>query len=580
AKFLSSYPTDFQPTANPLVGLHTRNDANGDREDTTLSRVDADLGKHSLFFRLVWNKQEASEALIQRTMRWVYPMPVKNWEISDSFMISPTMFNEVRIGYNHYPVARHIQAVNPQDNVDLPGVGPVPKQGGVVSVPGLSALLASDSLLTDTPTKMFVDNFDWVHGRHTIKSGFEVRDLNSKRIQFGQGTWYFYNSIDDLTRDNIYALELPFGNPGRGFHYQNYAGYVQDNWRISRRLQLNLGVRYEYYTVFSGPFGLATRDPYGQRTKLGDPLWEPNRYNFAPRAGLALDLTGSGRTILRLGAGIFYNAPQPWFYYNMAWVAPNLGLAPDVNVTDLPASWKPISFPFPDARLEEVRTDPSKAPPGLAAGFLAPDRHHPDEYSEQYNISVQHAFTDTFAVQAAYVGNRALHMLAYRMPNPIDPVTGTRPHAEIGPIWFAENAGRLWYNGLQISANKRLSHGVSFAAYYSWAKAMQYYNADGASSRDTNTQDFNNIAGSTGPKVGEVRNIVTIVHSYELPTWRLTQSGIGRSVLGGWTLQGILTARSGLPLNILVGRDNVGNGLGGNQRPDVVPGVDPYAHTP
>jgi hypothetical protein len=129
---------------------------------------------------------------------------------------------------------------------------------------------------------------------------------------------------------------------------------------------------------------------------------------------------------------------------------------------------------------------------------------------------------------------------------------------------------------LQLSVNKRLSHGLNFDFYYTWSKAMQYNNADNSYVRDSVTQDFNWIGGSRGPKVTDVRHRVTTVYSYLIPTGSFASQGPLNAVFGGWTVQGILSYRSGFPLNVVTGRDNVGTGRPDGQRPDAVPGQDPY----
>src|SRR5207249_7457944 len=101
---------------NPLIGLHRRNDTATDDEFTSLSRVDANLGKHRLGFRLAWNDQNATNPFVREDIRQVLPIPVKNWTISDYIAISPTIQNEIRFGYNHYPVSRHTESINPADN--------------------------------------------------------------------------------------------------------------------------------------------------------------------------------------------------------------------------------------------------------------------------------------------------------------------------------------------------------------------------------------------------------------------------------------------------------------------------------
>jgi hypothetical protein len=578
-KFFNDFsPTTQTPTTNPLVGFHRRNDAQRVTEDTTLSRIDANLGKHRLSGRLVWNDQLVSNPLLSPVIHQLLPVPVKNWAFSDFMLISSTMSNEMRFGYNHYPISRHVAHDNPDNNVLVPGVGMLTKDGRGVTAPGLTGITTVDSLSSDTPTYMGVDNFNWIRGAHTFKAGFEVRATDSKRTQFGGNVVHMYNSLPDLISDTIFSLELDFGNPGRGYQYYTYAGYFQDEWKVNRRMQLNLGVRYEYYTVFAGSIGLATTDPFGPRTLRGESIWEPDRNNFAPRAGLVVDLTGKGQTVLRMGGGITYGPPQPFYYYDDAWIDARVPSFPVVNVVDIPASLRPVRFPFPNSFVQDVRDDPSKLPSGLVPGLLAPDRNRRDEYSGQWNLSLQHALTKNLALQASYVGNRALKLYQGALLNPINPVTGIRPHADIGPAWLQQNSGRSWYHALQVSARQRMTKGLTLDAYYTYSKTMQYGAADSNFQKDGLTQDFFNIAGSIGLSPGEVQHRFTLVHSYEVPSPRFASQGPGRFLLGGWTLQGIMDARTGQPLNIVVGRDVVGNGQGGPQRPDAT-GADQRLYT-
>jgi hypothetical protein len=513
-------------------------------------------------------------------VRQYLPVPVKNWAASDYMALSTTMSNEVRFGYNHYPISRHISALDPNSNISVPGVGLLTKDGRGFSAPGLTGITTVDSLASDSPTFEGVDNFNWIHGAHTFKTGFEIRNTDSKRTQFGGNVVHNYNSLQDLVTDTIFSLELDFGNPGRGYNFYSYAAYVQDEWKVSPRIQVNMGMRYEYYSVFRGSLGLATTDPFGPRTKHGDPIWDPDRNDFAPRVGVAIDLTGKGKTVFRAGGGITYGPPQPFYYYDDSWIDPRVPSFPVVNIVDLPASFKPVHFPFPNSFLDDVRNDPSKVPPGLVPGLLAPDRNRRDEYSGQWNASLQHSFTNTVALQVSYVGNRALKLYQGALLNPIDPPTGVRPHADIGPAWLQESAGRSWHHGMQVSLKKRLSAGFMLDAFYTWSHTMQYGAADSNFQKDSFTQDFSNIAGSVGPMPGELRHRLTLVHSYVLPTPGFVKnSAPARAAIGGWTLQGILDVRTGQPLNITMGQDVVGNGQGSGDRPDAVLGVDPWLST-
>jgi len=572
-------PHTFEPTSDPRIGLHRRNDKSTSDELTTLSRLDANLGRHRLGFRLAWNEQTATNPLLLPGIRQILPVPLRNWQISDFLLISPTTSNEIRFGYNHYPVARHTEATNPADNVVEDGLPPHPKKTVALRSPAFS-FYTYDLTALDTPTQTFADNFTWIHGSHSFKAGIEIRRINGKRTQFGQGAWENYNTLDDLINDRIYSLELDFGNPGKGLGFWSFGSFFQDDWKVSRRLQLNLGLRHEYYTALSGPIGLKTTDPYGPLTELGDPLWTPRYNNFGPRLGIVYDLTGRGRTVLRAGAGITFTPAQPLTYYDSAWLGSNVPAFPTVLVVDLPASLKPVSYPFPNEYLVAVRNDPSKAPPGLAAGRHVNNPDRKDEHLDMWNISVQHSFTRNFALQAAYVGNRALNLATNQNFNLVDPVTGQRPQPPLGPIYYIENAGTSWYHALQVSANQRLHHGYTLDIYYTWSKSMQYHGATAPLAGDYWSQDPNNYRGSIGPNQGNVGQRLTVVHSYEVPTAAfMRKSAVERAVLGGWILQGILGARGGISENVILGTDAVGNGICGSVcRPDAVLGVSPYLH--
>ncbi|HEY7095773.1 MAG TPA: TonB-dependent receptor [Terriglobales bacterium] len=574
----TSLPSTYTPTSDPLIGFHRRNDVIMSDQDTTLSRVDAFLGKHRLGFRLVWNAGAISRPLLREDVRQIFPLPTKNFAISDQWNISPRIINEFRLGYNSSPNARAIVSNDSKNNQQVLGQTiQAVDSTGVLGTP-LSFTGNFDLLNATSRSYSFTDNFVWMRGTHTLKAGFEFRNLDSIRDQV-HAVRYYYNSLQDLIVDNSYAYMISIGNPGHGYNFWTDSGYVQDDWKINKRIQLNLGMRYEYYTPWKGGYGLATRDPFGARTKPGEPIWSADKNNFAPRVGLVVDLTGKGQTVLRSGFAISYQPSQPYFYWDLPFVAPNLPAFPVVNAVDFPASFRPIVYPaLTYSFVQQVIADPSKIPAGLAFGYNVPDHDRRDEYSTLWNLSIQHALTQSLVIQASYVGNRGLKLFAGRLVNPLDPNTQTRPHADIGPVWLLENAGRSWNHALEVSVNKRLSKRLTFDAFYTWSKTMQYYNADGTGYLDNITQDFSNIAGSVGPSVDDITHRLKFVYSYEIPTPSFVgHSLLGRSVLSGWTVQGIIGARSGLPANVVLGQDAVGNGRADGQRPDAVSGVSPYA---
>lgn len=557
---LDGLPKDFTPTANPLIGLHRRNDTRTNDELTTLSRGDVQLGNHRLALRYNYNNQDFASPNLRPANRFTYPNRFHNAVIQDSWTISPSMFNELRLGFNRNDLNRNNSTL-----YTLPGWLEVAQVG-----------LASDfqsQIHFTTNTYTLADNFTWIRNKHTLKAGFEIRDLRSSRLQATNPT-HFFNTLDDLIADRPNTIRLTFGNPGRGQTSVQTGLFIQDDWRVSRRLQLNLGLRYEYYTPILGPFNIRGSDPFGPFAPAGTPIFAPDRNNFAPRAGLVWDVTGRQKTVLRAGGGITYAPQQPFFYYDMGFIDPRIPFNAVFAREDLPANIS-MAFPFPQSFASNVIANPAGLPRNLLLGRGLADYNRRDEYSGQWNMSLQHSLTESLAVQGSYVGSRALRLMAVNVPNQFQRDGGPRPRADIGDIIYREASGNSSYHALQVSVNQRLKRGLTADLYYTWAKALSYFGSDANFGTGEGTvQDFSNIAGSYGPKTSDVRHRWVFVHSYQIPTpaaWKKLNF-----ILSGWAAQGIMGWRSGLPVNVTSGLDFVGNRRPAGQRPDYVSGTDPY----
>jgi outer membrane receptor protein involved in Fe transport len=577
---LAYMPTTFTPTSNPDVGLFSQNEVNTDKEDTTLSRVDANLWKQHLTFRLAWNKQLESNAIIEPGFRQDYPIPLKNLTVSDTFQIGTNKTMEIRYGYNHWPIARHIQATDSSLNQSLYGTT-LTNITTAINASGLTRTFLFNVLNSNSPSQSFVDNFAWVHGSHTIKAGATIEHTSSKRYQV-EPIIYYYNSIQDLINDNVLAMQMTIGNPGRGYNFTDSGFYAQDDWKVNRRLSVNYGLRYDYYTTFKGPYGLATSNPFGPRVTPGQSIWNANPHDFGPRLGLIYDPTGTGKTVIRAGVAESYNPPEPYWYWDAPFIDPRLSAFPYVPVSQLPANLLPVQFGQYNFQnfTQAVIQNPNDIPPGLELGFNLPQIKHPDERAYNWNLTIQHAVTSNLSFSASYVGNRDLHQFADTVLNlAVDPVVPNAPN--VGPANLLTDGATTWYHSMQLSLNQRPTHGYSFDAYFTWSKTMQYDNADGTNEVDNTTQDFNNIAGSIGPKDGNIGHRLTLVHSYSVPSPPMSfarDNGFGRAVFSGWTLQGIMTVIGGQNLNVILGTDVVGDGRTTADRPDGVPGVSQYIH--
>lgn len=562
-RMLEVFPDTFEPTSNVHIGLHRRNDERRNDEHTWLGRIDTRVGeRHRLAARYNYNHQDFFQPNLLPENPQLFPTRVHNAALQHSWVISPRAFNELRVGLNNTDLDR--SHVNTEEYPAYISVS-----GG-----GLTGMALPSQIHFMTTTYSVNENVTHVRGRHSLKAGFEIRRVDSSRFQGGLPT-HRYNTLVDLIADRPNDIQVIFGNPGRPLETTNYGIYVQDDWRVSERVQLNAGLRYEYSPPLRGGFNVESSDPFGAFIERGDPMFEPDRNNFGPRLGLVYDVRGDQTLVVRSGGGVMHAPPQPFFYYDMAFIDPDVPFLATFTNRDIPAGLS-MAFPFPQSFVTAVADNPALLPDGFNLSRSIADYDRADEYSVQWNTSVQYALTNRTSVQASYVGSRALKLYSTRPINLIDPATGQRPDPRFGEITFRENAGRSKYDALQLSLNQRVWRGLAFDAYYTYGRSIGYYGPDGTLVTDATVQDPNDIAGSVGPKNSDVRHRFVSTHSLELGRPPFAKSGIPGAILGGWTAQGILTWRSGLPVTVTSGVDLVGNRRVTGQRPDLVTGVDPY----
>ncbi len=548
-----------------LVCFHFRSDQRTNNENTFIGRTDYQWYDHRTSVRYNYNNQDfAQPNTVKRTNQQVFPTRFHNTALQDIWNITPTLLNEFRIGFNRVDLNRN--------NTTFASSNPP----GWVEVAGATSFVGDfqSQLYFITNTYSLNDNMTKIFGKHTVKFGVDLRRVQSYRYQNTNPTHYF-NSVADLIADNPSRIRLSFGNPGRGVSLLESGFFVQDDWRINRRLQLNIGLRYEYYTPGVGPYNIATDDPYGPFTKSNEPVYKADKNNFAPRLGVVFDAFGDQKLVIRTGGGINYGPPQPFYFYAMAFAGPTLPFEVSLFPTDIPASIG-RAFPFPQSYLNTVAANPSLLPSNFLLVRHIFDRNRRDEYTGQWNFTIQSAITKSTAIQAAYVGSRGVNLITTRFFNL--PVNGVRPKPEFSNIEYEENTGRSNYHALQLTANHRMSKRVSADFYYTLSKGTAYFAADaGDGVRQNDVQDFEHINLSTGPKVGDTRHRIIGVLLYEVPTPGFArQMAWAKAVLGGWSLQGIYNWRSGVVGNVLAARDLVGNGRTEGTRPDLVPGQPLY----
>lgn len=560
--FLSRVPAVTDPiytngVGNPDTGLHRRNDAFIDDENLFNVRGDYNSGRMSTFLRYSQNRTESSAPYLLPDARRKWDANNQLATLNNTFIVNPAQLNEFRLGFNRWYLPRKTESYDT-------GVGEI----GITGV--LPGGYNNEGLLRWVSNVYSAnDNYTWRKGAHALKFGGELRWLVSGRIQ-RQNPVYTYNSANDFLNNIPLRVQVTFGNPGADMRQWQTGVYFQDEWRVKPQLTLNLGLRYEYYQPFRG-YGVLFNvqgDQFGPFAPAGAEIYKKDLNNFQPRIGFAWDATGKQSTVIRGGAGIYNSPLAPWGLWNMATIDPALPFGSTYTRTDIPDLAYPIS-----GRLRLAVEAPELA---ARLGLLPPtvsrrtvDTNLRDTYNILANLTIEQRLSANWKLQTNFVTSNTRKSYMTRTLNFPDPsLGGSRPVPSIGDINVTENAGRRDYNALQVSVLGRSWRGLTTDVHYTWGHTLIYGNDDCCSGGGDIIQDQDNVAGSRGNSNSDVRHQLTFSYSYEFPFSSHNKSV--NEVIGGWAIQGITKIRSGLPINILSGRDTRGNSYAATQRPNVV----------
>lgn len=414
--------------------------------------------------------------------------------------------------------------------------------------------------------------------RHSMKFGADVSHHMLEFVGAGHtsGT-YFFDSLELLMTNRPRRLQTRFGSDPRAErNVTMFVGgfFAQDDFRVTPRLTLNAGVRYEPYTVPTETNGLEST----LRTRL-DPAYtvgskifrNPSLKNFGPRVGFAWDVTGTGRVAVRGGGGLYHDILLPQVYRNNFSGAPPYSA---VQNTDRPLF-------FPDATRDAqsaVLVTPN--PDGIEYDITQPRIYH-------YNMQVETQLTKTLVVTAGYIGSRGWHQVRMFDGNTavptiladgskFFPTTSTRRNPNFAGSWWRATDGRSFYDGLRLKVAKRFSSDLLFGASYSLGKAEDDGSTDvGQTDLQANASlpmDPDEPLGHRGPADFDVRHNFSAHFSAVLPFAR-NSTGVSAAILGGWQVNGIVSLASGGPFSAMVGFDNARNRSRANsQRPNLVEG--------
>jgi hypothetical protein len=456
------------------------------------------------------------------------------------YVISPRSTNEARVAYNYQPFTTQNQS----------------RSQFVVNVPGFSPIQSGTTRVANGTTYSFLDNWSMISGRHTLKAGVEIKRLHLNVRDGADGTLPFANRPDFIA-NRLDRADILAELPTKGMRKTLYFGFIQDEIKLRPNLTVNAGLRYEFFNVFREirdraiPFDIQTCGGY---CETGSDFAFPDTNNFAPRVSIAWSPNAlKQRTVVRVGGGMYYGDAQLGDQYNPA---NNDALRYSLARATTPQ----LSFP-----VDQFLTNTT----GRATAPRSMPRNKRNQVSQQWGLSIQHAFSAAWSGQIGYIGSQAYHTFNRTYVNVINPATGQRPFPSLDIIDLRAADGVGSFHGLQMSGQHLSRAGLLFKANYMWSHALNDGSAGGG---DAVTRSPQNVACRSCEKGNshlDARHVFSASAVYPLPFWKT------RRLLGGWDLSGIVTSRTGLPVNVLVTRASTelldGNTI--DQRPDLVPGV-------
>jgi len=544
---------------------------------------------------------------------------IENMAASETHIFSPTLFNEIRFGYN-YGMFRFLQpgyATSVASQLGLGGIPTGPLNGGLplVSVGGITSFGTAnyDPSIEGQNVTEFLDNVTKVVGNHSLKFGVSLESMRMSAIQppKSRGSYSFNgfftgsggvsnagSGVADFLVDQMVSASV--SNENYIADYAWYRGaYAQDDWKITRTLTLNLGLRYDYFQppaehdgnqanfvvnsvgigTGTGTYLIPTKQqnfpiPAAFHTLLqqnnisleysgNSPLVNSQHLNFAPRVGFAF--SPDAKTVLTGGFGIFYGGVEE------VGVGPNMGLNFPFFAT---ASYTRPSCGATTCQslTQQGVTLESGFSQALAVGlqnvFALPsfEGSAPNQKVTNtvgYNLTVQRQLSNNMVASLGYVGNISRHLItnygfnaANALINPSNSATAYEPFPGIGGGTIMANGGSSSYNGLQAKIEKRFSDGLGFLATYTWSHTLDdSYDpiAGGVSDRNVNIIPIR-YEWTNSPY--DIRHRVNFNGYYNLPfgTGRrfMNHHGVLDLVFGGWSSDVTFSAQTGKPFGVSV----------------------------
>jgi carboxypeptidase family protein/TonB-dependent receptor-like protein len=655
--FENLFPTNATPSTNFTPGLTTTGPLNNG-----FVKGDYVLGPHhhlSGFYFVSKSYQHVGYANGQLTSDWQANVPSTVQMFNGAWTWTPgsAWVNDARAGYSYLhalTISGDVGKIpaNPwptgygfNTGVTNPLYGGLPE----IDIGGFTGYLGAGrrtGVRGPEGNASFVDSVSYLRGKHAFKFGFDFVDVVYDNNAYNRANGQIkFADLQSFLSGTPKSGTILVGDPNLFARAHWYAAFIQDDWRLTPRVTVNLGLRWEYTgspvekNNYEGSFNPDVNPATTfavQQVGPGKPLtsfYKADYKDFSPRVGLAWDVRGNGKTVVRAGASILRNPVVAGQYVGLSPFGasvPSIGLntsGQDINL-HTPAQlaltakqfiWTATGPVFPGNQTQVIN---GVAYSGVTCTVSTPcttQAVNPDfrqPYSAQWNLDIQRAITNSLTIDLAYVGVHGVHEATWvdinqppvgagwntptstlpatlagsALPGGVSPaafcianpatncgILGSRPQKSLvnGALAANEAANSPYYgkfpylnevvqlgnqdfsnyDGLQVTVNERVSHGLTFLAGYTFAHALDIVSADATDQQPYPTNAYN-VRLNYGNSDYDIRHRFTFSPSYLIPGMKSPAQ-----MLQGWSLSGILTLQSGLPwTNSDVTNDIIGTG--------------------
>lgn len=535
------------------------------RGDQFNPRIDFDHEAHHFALSMYFTSRDDLQSDSGSSGRPMADLTFRPWNSAATFLWntvwSPTVLNEARANFTRF-------AFDQLESSEETNFG-IPR----IEVEGFPFdRIRFGAPRAETTPGIFAQNtyglsdvMSWIHGSHALRVGTELEwEQNNNNLLGGARPVYSFSGLFNLANDAP-VFEAVNADPSTGlpidlqryFRTENLAVFVQDDWKVFPNLTLNLGLRYEYFSPLTEKEGRLSNLVYGpnglQDSKIAvfESLYEPDRNNFGPRLGFAWSPAQALRDlVLRGGFAIFYNriptvvfnnvrGNPPFFArYNLCCGTSDDPFAKNQIVYTLGANRSPLSYPANPALAPGI--DPETGGPrGVQAEVYGSDRDMPNPYVYVYSLELEYLLRSHFVAGIGYQGSTGRKLVRTVNLNFLRPA-----NPNFFAVYFPLHDVNSNYNGLNARLTRDFSQGFRFDAVYRWSKSIDYSSGEfGATTNQTYPIE---LRTERGPSDFDATHYVILSGLWDLPVFGGRQDWVGKA-LGGWQINGILSANSGFP---------------------------------